>query len=135
MPTVSGKQPLARLATESTPVRAQCIEQLGAEHDIAIFASLATLDVNDHPLAVDVADFQVRQLGIPRSRGVQRHEQSAMVGSERRIDESRDFFLAQDRRKVKGSLRIGSLSGAPGLVECLAVEKTQGRQVVCYGTR
>jgi len=30
-----------------------------------------------------------------------------MVGSERRIDESRDFFLAQDRGKVKRSFRIG----------------------------
>jgi hypothetical protein len=49
-----------------------------------------------------------------------------MVGSERRIDESRDFFLAEDRGKVKWSFRIGSLGDAPALLERLDVEKTQG---------
>jgi hypothetical protein len=36
---------------------------------------------------------------------VKRHEQNAMIGSERRIDEPCDFFLAENRRKVKGSFR------------------------------
>ncbi len=58
-----------------------------------------------------------------------------MVGSERRIDESRDFFLAQDRRKMKCSFRIGSLGDAPALLERLGVEKTQSRQVVRNGAR
>jgi len=91
--------------------------------------------VNHHPLAIDVADFQVGQLGIPCSGGVKRHEQNAMVGSERCIDESRDFFLAQDRRKGKRSFRIGSLGGAPAPLERLAIEKTQGRQAVGNGAR
>jgi len=58
-----------------------------------------------------------------------------MVGSERRIDESRDFFLAQDRRKVQYSFRIGSLGNAPGLFESLEVEKTQSCQAVRNGAR
>ena len=62
------------------------------------------------------------------SGGVERHQQNAMVGSERRIDELRDFFLAQDRRKVKCSFRIGSLGDAPGLLESLGVEEPQSRQ-------
>ena len=86
--------------SQPAPVLAQFLEQFWAEHHIAISASLAALNVNHHALAVDVADFQVCQLGVAHSGGVERHQQNAMVGSERSIDELRDFFLAQDRRKV-----------------------------------
>src|SRR5258708_10723358 len=58
-----------------------------------------------------------------------------MVGSERSIDELRDFFLTQDRRKVQCSFRIGSLGDAPGLFESLDVEKPQRREAVIHGTR
>src|SRR5712691_6299972 len=125
VPAVARKQPHAGLSPQTAPVLAQCFEQFWAEHHISIYASLAALNVNHHSLAVDVADFQVGQLGIPCSGGIKRHEQNAMVGSERRIDESRDFFLAQDRGKVKRSFRIRSLGDAPGFLERLAVEKTQ----------
>jgi hypothetical protein len=35
-------------------------DELGAKHDIAVLAPVASLDMNDHPLAVDIADLQVR---------------------------------------------------------------------------
>jgi hypothetical protein len=34
---------------------------------MAVFAPLATLNVKDHTLAVDIPDFQVRQLGTPQA--------------------------------------------------------------------
>jgi len=40
-------------------VSAEFREQLGAEHDIAVLASLDALDVYDHALGIDVVDFQV----------------------------------------------------------------------------
>ena len=52
MPAVAGKQPLLRLAPETSPVGAQLFEQLGAEHDIAVLAALAFADMNHHPLAI-----------------------------------------------------------------------------------
>ena len=79
---------------------AEFFKQLRTEHHIAVFASLAALDVDHHPLAVDVADFQVRQLGVPRAGGVERHQQNAMEGSAGGIDQLCDFFLAEDRRKA-----------------------------------
>ena len=135
MPAVAWKQPCTGFFRQAAPVLAQLFEQLGAEHHISIYASLATLNVNHHPLAVDVADFQVRQLGVSRFGGVERHQQNAMVGGERRIDESREFLLAQNRRKAKGSFRIGSLRDAPGFPESLDVEEPQGRQIVRNGAR
>src|SRR5207248_9563380 len=41
VPSVTGKQPVGGLAPQSTPVDAQGIEQLRAEHDISVLASLA----------------------------------------------------------------------------------------------
>ena len=56
--------------------------------------------MNHHALAIDVADFQVRQFSASYSGGVERHQQSAMEGSAGGIDELRDFFLAEDRWQV-----------------------------------
>ena len=68
VPTVAWKQPFAGLSRQAAPVLAQFLEQFWAEHHIAICASLAALDVNHHALAVDVADFQVGQLGVAALR-------------------------------------------------------------------
>ena len=71
---VAWKQPAAGFSVQAVPVCTQFIEQLGAEHDIAISAPFAALDVNHHALAVDVADFQVCQLRVPDSGGVKCHQ-------------------------------------------------------------
>src|SRR5258707_13914229 len=124
MPAVTWKQPCAWLALQSAPVLTQCLEQFWAEHDIPVFASLSALDVNHHAFAIDVADFQVCQFSASYSGGVERHQQSAMIRSQSCVDESRDFFPAEDRWQVNGLLRVGSLGDAPGLFERLDVEKT-----------
>src|ERR1700676_1481118 len=62
MAAVAWKQPGAGFSPQTVPMCTQFHEQLCAEHDIAISASLAALNVNHHALAVDVADFQVCQL-------------------------------------------------------------------------
>src|SRR5262252_2154617 len=102
MPTVAGKEPVAGFSPQPAPVLAQFLEQLGAEHDIPVFAAFSSLDVNHHALAVDIADLQARQLGTPQASSVEGHQQSAMERSARRIDESRDFFLAEDGWEAVG---------------------------------
>ena len=62
MPSVAGKQPVRGLGSESAPVHAKRILQSWAQHHIAVLASLATADVNDHPSTVDVADLKVCHL-------------------------------------------------------------------------
>src|SRR5262249_23261196 len=59
MPTVAGKEPVGGCSWQPAPVLAQFFEQLGAEHDVAVFAAFPSADMNHHALAVDVADFQV----------------------------------------------------------------------------
>src|SRR5229473_2360684 len=135
MVAVAWKQPLAWLSPSRTPVLTQFLEQLWAKHHVPIFAPLATLDVNDHALAVDVRNLQVGQLGASHSRGVERHQQRAMKGSASCIDESRHFFLAEDRRNVLGSFRIGGLGCAPALLESLGIEEPQSRKIYRNGAR
>src|SRR6266436_5009892 len=58
-----------------------------------------------------------------------------MERSARGIDESCDFFLAEDRWEAMGLFRIGSLGDAPGLLESFDVEEPQRRQAVRNCTR
>ena len=46
-----------------------------------------------------------------------------MIRSQSCVDESRDFFPAEDRRKAKLFFRIVRLGDAPGFLESFAVEK------------
>src|SRR5712664_51507 len=135
MPAVAWKQPCAWLVPQSAPVLTQYLEQFWAEHHIPVFASFAALDVNHHAFAIDVADFQVCQFSASYSGGVERHQQSAMIRSQGCVDESRDFFPAEDRRKVKCSLRIGCLGDAPGFLESFDVEESQSCQSLCNRAR
>jgi hypothetical protein len=81
------------------------------------------LDVHDHALTVDVADFQMCQFGVSSTGGVERHEQDAVERTARRMDESRDFFLAQNHRQVARPFWIRSIADAPGALERLDVKK------------
>ena len=42
----------------------------GVEQNVAVSAALALVDMDDHPLAVNVGDLEVAQLGSPQSRRV-----------------------------------------------------------------
>src|SRR5215472_9081986 len=59
MPTVAGKEPVAGFSPQPAPVLAQFVEQLGAEHDIPVFAAFSSLDMNHHALTVDIAGLQL----------------------------------------------------------------------------
>src|SRR5215472_5352284 len=135
MAVITRKKPDTRLSPQPPPVFPEFLEQLVAQHHVSILASLPALDVNHHALAVDVANFQVRQFGTAHSRSVERHQQGAMVGSTGGINQSRHFFLAEHRRQVNGLLRIGGLGDAPDLLERLDVEKTERREALRHRAR
>ena len=137
MPSVAGKQPLRGLAPQPAPVDAQRIEQLRAEHDIAVLASLAAPDMNDHPLAVDIADLQVRHFCATCARGIQRHQQDAMKGELCRVDQTRDFFLAEYLREGAApssdtaSRQCSSRASTP---EYRRSAKRANRRITVFGT-
>src|SRR3989454_2226543 len=133
MPSVAGKQPVGGLAPKSAPVDAQGVEQLRAEHDISVLASLASPDMNDHPLAVDIADLEVCHFSATRARGIQRYQQDAMKGKLCRVDQTRHFVLAQNLRQVQNLLGIRCLGNAPAALQHLYIEEAQSGQALRYG--
>jgi hypothetical protein len=135
VPAIAWKQLGNRSLAQTVTMGTEFFEQLRAEHDIAILASLATLDANHHPLAVDIAGFQVCQFRATCSGGLEGHQQSAMVRSQSRVDELGNFFLTEDRWQVKYPFRIRSFSDAPGPLQCLAIEESESRQMLDNGIR
>jgi hypothetical protein len=135
MPSVAGEQPIGGLAFQPAPVHAQSIEQLGAEHDITVLASLASSDMNDHALAVDIADLQVRHFCATCARGIEGHQQNAMKGKLCRVDQTRHFVLAQHLRQGQNLLRIRRLGNAPAALQHLYIEEAQSGQALRYGVR
>src|SRR5260370_39560720 len=104
----------------------QGFQQLGAQHDVTVLAAFSTLYVNDHSMAVDVTDLQMRQLGSAHSGRVERHQDRAIERSRSTIDQPRDLLRAEYLGQPNDSLRLRSLVGAPGLLQCLAEEQPQG---------
>ena len=71
---ITTREQLVHRASQA-PVGSQDPEQLRQEHDIAVAATLALLDADNHPAAVDVADLEAGHLGgaqAGRIRGGQR---------------------------------------------------------------
>jgi hypothetical protein len=56
VPAVAGEQPDAGFSAQMSPVRAEFVEQNGAEHQVAVLATFAALDVDHHSSAIDIAD-------------------------------------------------------------------------------
>jgi hypothetical protein len=125
MPSVAGKQPHRWLVPKPTPVGTQCLEQRRTEHHVPVLASLAAADMNHHPLAVDVAHLQRRDLCQACSRGIQRHEQDALKRGLCRIDQACNFSLGKDLGEVQHLLRVRRLCGNPATLEHLDVKKSQ----------
>src|ERR1700751_5140137 len=92
------------------------------------------MNVHDHASAVDVADLQAREFGAAHAGAVEGHQNGAIEGSRRSIDELCYFFLAEDSGEAIALLRIGSVGNAPGSLERLDVEKAQVAEMVGYRT-
>ena len=110
------EQPLGRFPAQPAKVLPEFFEQMRAEHYVAVFAPLAAPNVNHHPLAVDIADLQICQLGSSHARGIQRDQDRAVKRDQSRFDQARHFFLTEDHGQVKSLLRIGGFFHAPRLL-------------------
>src|SRR5271167_4003203 len=136
MPPVAGKQPLCRLASEPAPVSAQRFEKLRAQHDVSIQASLASPDMDNHALTVDIADLQnlqMRCLCATCPGGIKRHEQDAVEGAFCGVNQTRNLRLAEHLWKVTNLLRIWRLGDAPAALQHVNIEEAQRSQPQDHG--
>src|SRR5438876_8944204 len=91
--------------------------------------------MDDHPLAVDIADLQVRHFCATRARGIERHQQDAMEGKLCRVNQTCDFFLAEHLWQTQDLFRIRCLGNTPASLQHLNIEEAYGSKPQGYGVR
>src|ERR1035437_4115827 len=118
---------------EPAPVGAQSLQQCRTERQVAILPALAVHHVDNHALAVDVGYLQPGNLGAAHARAVENHQQCALEQAAAGVDQTRDFFLAQDVGQFPLHLGIGQKLAEPGALQGPDVEEAQGGNVVLHG--
>jgi len=87
---------------------------------------LAVDDMDDHALAVDVGDLDPGELGAAHAGSVKNHQQRALKQTAAGVDQTRDFFLAEDAGQLPGALRIGQ-----ELAELMATQRAHEEEPQC----
>src|ERR1035441_7373751 len=63
---------------------AQFLVQIGAEHDVAVLAAFALVDMHHHASRVDIGEFEGCALGAPHASAIEGHENGAIEGGRRK---------------------------------------------------
>ena len=113
------------LRTRALPISTEDREQLLGEHHIAISASFAMPDVNDHPGAIDVLDRQRDRLSDAQTRRVLQQELVKIWQATRKSV----LFITHDiDEAIILGTRIGVMTAGPasGLKEIITVDESVG---------
>jgi hypothetical protein len=119
----AGKQPALRPG--QPPIAAQNPQELRREHDVTVFAALALLDPDHHPLAVDIGDLQQNHLGDAQSGGIDRRQSGAALETWDGLQEAHDFVGAEHHRQLARLAGIGDALRNGVMAERHTVEKPQ----------
>src|SRR5689334_3702337 len=125
VPAAARKQPDGGFANQAPIMGAEFIAQMRAEDDVAIPAALAVLDVHHHACGVDIGEFEGGTLSAAHARGIEGHQNGAVEGDRRSVDQAGNLFRAPDNRKVNSLFRIGHIVSVPGALQDLAVEESE----------
>ena len=133
MPLAPGKKPGLRFTTQTAIVLSQRGQQIRAEHDIAIFASLASLNMDHHAPAVDIGDLEKGQSGSPHSSAVQRHQDGVMKRTRRSVDQTGNFVLAQNDGQLYPPFWVWRFFDVPGSFQGPGEEETERGDSLAHG--
>jgi|SRR6516164_550681 hypothetical protein len=103
---IPGKEP--SLGSLDAPPLAKNLKQFGGEHDIAIFLSLALLDANDHPLAINVTGLESHGLGQTQARGIAGGQDGAVFAIGEAAEKLQDFLGTENDGQFLGHLGSGN---------------------------
>jgi hypothetical protein len=93
---------------------------------VAVPASLALADAEDHPLAVDVVDAQGDDFRDPQAGGIGGHEDRAMLDVDEGREEAGHLIKAEDGREPLGLLGARDVDHDPVAFERDLVEEPEG---------
>ena len=111
---------------EPSPVDTQVLEQGRAQGQVAVLVSLAIDDMDDHALAVDVGDLEPGEFGAAHAGSVKHHQQGALKQTAAGVDQTCDFFLAEDVGQLLPRLGIGQ-----ELTELMAMKRAHEEEPQC----
>src|SRR6202522_4054448 len=100
----SGKKVYVR--PHPAPIFLQGFPQFRIEGNIPVARSFAVADVNHHLRTVDVADFEIADLGAAHAGCVKSHQDGAVKQITGGREQPGSLILCQDRGKTTGSLRV-----------------------------
>jgi len=103
----------------------QFLVQIEAEHYVAVLAAFALLDMHHHARRIDIGEFEGRTLGTTHASTIEGHENGAIEGDRRGVNQAGDLLRTPDDRQVNLLLRIGHFIPGPGALQDLAEEKAQ----------
>ena len=81
------------------PVSTQHIQGCNRKRYHSVFGPFAAMDMNEHPVAVDVAHFQVERLLETKIACIDSEEIGVVVGSSHRGEEFYDLLFGEDGGK------------------------------------
>jgi hypothetical protein len=120
---VTRKEPL--LGPFHSPPVTQDFQQLRRQHHVAILLTLALIDANHHPRAVNVPYGEANRFRDAQARRVARGQDRAMLGAADAVEELEDFFRAQDNGQCLRFLgRRDDVFKGPVLLQGDLVEKS-----------
>ena len=117
------------------PPLAQQGQQIGREHGVAIAATLATLDPEQHALAVDVGDLERRDLRHAQAGAIGDRKGGLMLEAGGRVEQPRHLVAAQHHGQVAGMRRPDQLARQVGPIDGLREEEPQRRHDAVHGRR
>jgi hypothetical protein len=97
-PVLPGEQPSLRPGR--LPIGAQQLEQMLGEHHVAVLATLALLDADNHPGAVDVADLERHHLVGAQARAIGHAQRRPVLEAGRGLQQAHDLLRAQNHGQL-----------------------------------
>jgi hypothetical protein len=120
------------LRSIEAPVGTEFLQQSRGEQGVAVLAALALIDPDQHPIRVDVARVQMDQFRDPQPGAIGRHQQHAVLGVPRGVEELGDLAAAERFRQPPAALRRNT-QGKTLLPQHVAVEKLDAGQFLIAG--
>ena len=93
------------------------------QRHVAVLGALATMDMDDHPRAVDVADLQIQTFLETQPQRVDGPEEGLVVWRAHGVDQAPHFGDAQDVGQALGPGDVEVLEGEPVARDGMGVEE------------
>jgi len=87
--------------------------------------SLPPLPSQHRPRRIDIGEFEGRTLGATHASAIEGHENGAIEGDRRGVDQSGDLLRTPNDREMNLFLWVGDFVHVPGALQHLAEEESQ----------